>query len=664
VTSSPAAAPLAQLVARSRRLGADRSLVVYGGGNTSAKGTATDAEGIERDVMWVKASGFDMRTADESGYPAVLLEPLLELRGERVMTDEEMTERLRLAMLDDTANRPSIETLMHAFLPFRHVDHVHADSVCALTNHKDGRRVVREALGENWGYVDWMRTGFPLSAVVGGLAECEGVVLAHHGLITWADESDECYARTLAAVARAEEFVAGHRIAAGPPPRHADIPEAALPGLLLALRGALCEPRPRVLRVERGLRGIVDRADLPVLVDAGVSSADHMLRIKPRALVLEGAEPEAAVVAVAKYAADYRAYVGRNEDRMPEGFGPHDALPRVILLPGLGAITTGADVQEAAAAAEIAQHTLSVAAMVADSFGTPEPISDRETFRFDYWPLELFKLNLKPQEPMFAGHAFIVTGAASGIGRGIALDLAAKGASLVLADLDDAGLRALADLLVADGLPEPIVVAGDQSDPVIVTETVDAAVRGYGGLDGVVLNAGIGMTGTLDELTLDQWTSTMRINVSSAFLLTQAGMRAMRAQGKGGSLVYVASKNAFGPGAGFGAYSASKAAMVQLMRIAALEGGSDGIRSNAVNPDAVFDNSRLWDGGLREERAAAHGIKPEELEDFYASRNLLHRRVTTSDVAQSVSFLLSDQSSRTTGCVIPVDGGVANAFPR
>ncbi len=662
--TDPSAAPLAQLVARSRRLGADRSLVVYGGGNTSAKGTAIDAAGVERDVMWVKASGFDLRTADESGYPAVFLDALHELRGERVMSDEEMTERLRLALLDGTANRPSIETLMHAFLPFRHVDHVHADAVCALTNHKDGRRMVREALGENWGYVDWMRTGFPLSAVVGGLSKCDGVVLAHHGIITWADDSDECYARTLAAVARAGEFVAEHRIAAGPPARHDDIPDDDLARLLLALRGALSATRPRVLRVERGLRDIADRPDLSVLVDAGVSSADHMLRIKPRALALAGTDPDTAVAAVAQYADDYRAYVDRNKDHLPAGHEPHDPLPKVILLPGLGAITTGADVQDAAAVAEIAQHTLSVAAMVADSFGTPEPISDRETFRFDYWPLELFKLNLKPQEPMFAGHSIIVTGAASGIGRGIALDLAARGASLVLADLDAAGLSTLAELFVADGLPEPTVVAGDQSEPEVVSATVDAAVRAYGGLDGVVLNAGIGMTGTLDELTLDQWTTTMRINLSSAFLLTQASMRAMRAQGRGGSLVYVASKNAFGPGAGFGAYSASKAGMVQLMRIAALEGGSDGIRSNAVNPDAVFDNSRLWDGGLREERAAAHGIKPEELEDFYASRNLLHRRVTTSDVAQSVSFLLSDQSSRTTGCVIPVDGGVANAFPR
>jgi NAD(P)-dependent dehydrogenase (short-subunit alcohol dehydrogenase family) len=409
---------------------------------------------------------------------------------------------------------------------------------------------------------------------------------------------------------------------------------------------------------------LADRADVAHLVEAGVSSADHMLRIMPRVLALTGSDPVEAVAAVEDYEVEYRAYVERNLELLPSGFEPHEPMPKVVLVPGLGVITTGRDLREAAVLAEIAEHTLTVAASVADTFGTPEPISDHETFRFDYWPLELFKLSLKPQEPMFAGQVIVVTGASSGIGRGIALDLAAKGASLVLADLDAAGLDTLAESIAGDGMPEPVVASGDQSDPDIVTGTVDAAVRAFGGLDGVVINAGIGMTGTLEELTLEQWTSTMRINLSSAFLLTQSAMRAMRAQGKGGSLVYVASKNAFGPGAGFGAYSVSKAGMVQLMRIAALEGGSAGIRANAVNPDAVFDNSRLWDGGLREERAAAHGIKPEELEDFYASRNLLHRRVTTSDVAQSVSFLLSDQSSRTTGCVIPVDGGVANAFPR
>jgi NAD(P)-dependent dehydrogenase (short-subunit alcohol dehydrogenase family) len=234
----------------------------------------------------------------------------------------------------------------------------------------------------------------------------------------------------------------------------------------------------------------------------------------------------------------------------------------------------------------------------------------------------------------------------------------------VLADLDGEGLEEAAERLRERGGAAPVLVAGDQSDEGVVEETVRRAVRDFGGLDGAVINAGIGVTGTLEELTLAQWDSAQRINLTSGFLLTRAAMRVLREQGSGGSLVYVASKNAFGPGAGFGAYSVSKAGMVQLMRIAALEGGGAGIRANAINPDAVFDNSRLWDDGLREERAAAHGIAPGELEDFYASRNILKRRVTTADVAATAAFLLSDASSRTTGAVIPVDGGVAGAFPR
>jgi rhamnulose-1-phosphate aldolase/alcohol dehydrogenase len=654
---------LAQLVSRSQRLGADSTLVVHGGGNTSAKGSV-NRDGAVESVMWVKASGFDMRTSDESGYPAVRLEPLLALHGRSEMSDEEMTEHLAMALLNGGTIRPSIETLMHAFLPFTHVDHVHADAICTLTNHADGPRVVREALGDNWGYVDWMRSGFPLSAVVAELADRDGVVLAHHGLVTWANDSETCLARTLDAVDRATAFIEANRVAPGARPRHEDIPDDDLDRLLLALRGAVSSSGPKVLAIDPRLRTLADRSDLPELIGAGVSSADHMLRMKPRALALRGLDPAAVKAAVAQYVTDYQAYVERNIALLPAGYPAHDPYPKVVLVPGLGAIGAGATLHDAARASEIAHHSLSVAAAVADSFGSPEPIDDRETFRFDYWPLELFKLSLKPQEPMFAGHVFIVTGAASGIGRGIAMDLATKGASLVLADLDLEGLADVAQTLTTAGLPEPAIAPGDQSDPDVVARTVHSAIRTFGGIDGAVLNAGIGMTGTLEELTLDQWNSTLRINLSSAFLLTQASMRAMREQGRGGSLVYIASKNAFGPGAAFGAYSVSKAGMVQLMRIAALEGGAAGIRANAVNPDAVFDNSRLWDGGLREERAAAHGIKPDELEDFYASRNLLHRRVTTTDVAQTVSFLLSDQSSRTTGSVIPVDGGVAAAFPR
>ncbi|MFM7211803.1 MAG: SDR family oxidoreductase, partial [Actinomycetota bacterium] len=643
---------------RSNRIGDDPTLVAYGGGNTSAKGIISDHLGREQRVMWVKGSGADMRGSVAADYPGLRLEELEALRGFDAMSDEEMTDLVARALLDPGSRRPSIETLLHAFLPFTHIDHVHADAICALTNHAEGRRVTAEALGDRFAYVDWIRPGFELSRIVGDLADYDGVVLAHHGLVTWGATTDECWAATRRTVDTAVAYVSAHRIAPGPRPVHADLADDEVERLLLRLRGRLGR---RVLRIDERLRPVADHARVDDIVAGGVSSADHMLRIKPRSLVVRSADE--AVARVDAYAADYEAYVARNAALMPEEFDGHDPLPRVMLVPGVGAITAGASAADAGVLADIALHTHTVAADVVDAFGSPEPLSEVDTFEFDYWPMELYKLTLKPPPPPFAGFVAVVTGSASGIGRGIALELGRLGASLVLADLDGAGVEAAAADVARLG-PQPQVVIGDQSDEATVRATVRAAVRAYGGLDGIVVNAGIGVTGTLEELSLDQWERAQRINLTSGFLLTRESMRVMREQGNGGSLVYVASKNAFGPGAGFGAYSVSKAGMVQLMRIAALEGGPIGIRANAVNPDAVFDNSRLWDDGLREERAAAHGIRPDELEEFYAARNILKRRVTTTDVAASVAFLLSDASSRTTGAVIPVDGGVAGAFPR
>jgi len=656
--------PLHQLVDRSNRIDDDPSLVVYGGGNTSAKGLIIDHLGREQRVMWVKGSGADMRGSVDSDYPALRLDELLALRDRGAMSDEEMTDLVTRALLDPGARRPSIETLLHAFLPFTHIDHVHADAICALTNHANGQQITREALGDGFAYVDWIRPGFELSSIVGDLAHYEGVVLAHHGLVTWAEDSDACYQRTIEVVDRAREFVEAHSIAPGPPARHDDVPDDELEKLLLHLRGAVSRTGHRVLRVDDRLREIADHPKLDTIVAGGVSSADHMLRIKPVSLALPSADAESVTEAVDSYVQQYESYVERNSELMPEGYSGHDPVPRVVLVPGVGAITTGQHMKDASVAADIALHTHSVARTVLEAFGDPKPLSDVETFRFDYWPMELYKLSLKPAPAEFSGRIAIVTGAASGIGRGIALSLARVGCSVALADLDAAGLDDVASAIVEAGGPDPIAIAGDQSDSDIVRRTVRSTVTHFGGLDGVVLNAGVGVTGSLTELTDAQWRSALDINLTSAFFLTRESMRVMREQGLGGSLVYVASKNAFGPGANFGAYSVSKAGMVQLMRIAALEGGSAGIRANAVNPDAVFDNSKLWDGGLREERAAAHGIAPEDLEDFYAARNLLKRRVTTSDVAESVAFLLSDRSSRTTGSVVTVDGGVAAAFPR
>ncbi|MEY2822414.1 MAG: hypothetical protein RLZZ485_50 [Actinomycetota bacterium] len=651
--------PLEELVSRSQRIGSDQSLVVYGGGNTSSKGEIKDHLGRLRKVLWVKGSGADMQYAIDRDYPALYLEELLALEEFKEMNDDLMVDYVTRALVDPTSRRPSIETLLHAFLPARHIDHVHADSICALTNHEKGESATREALGEGFAYVDWIRPGFELSKLVGTLKDYEGVVLAHHGLVVWDENSDRCYQKTMDAVAKADRYL--DSLAKRPESKftHRDVSNSELREILLKLRGKI--GKRQVLKVDKRLAEISKRQDLKEIVAGGAASADHMLRIRPFSLALDPAKLEDGVD---QYRNNYQAYFDRHKETLPAGYSSHGNDPKVILYPGVGAITAAPTSKENQMLGDIAFHTHSVAARVRDCFGQGRTIPESEIFGFDYWPMELFKLKSRPAPKTFEGHIFIVTGAGSGIGRGIAIHLAKNGANLLLADISKDGLDEVAATIAKENGEKPHLLLADQSHEDEVKRTVEEAISHFGGIDGAVINAGIGVSGTLEELSLDKWNQGLAINLTSAFLLTKYTMASLRTQGMGGSLVYVASKNAFAPGAGFGGYSVSKAGMIQLMRIAALEGGAAGIRANAINPDAVFDNSQLWAGGIREQRAAAHGVKPEELEDFYASRNLLHARVRSIDVAETAAFLLSDRSSRTTGSVIAVDGGVAGAFPR
>ena len=651
--------PLEELVSRSQRIGSDQSLVVYGGGNTSSKGEIKDHLGRLRKVLWVKGSGADMQYAIDRDYPALYLEELLALEEFKEMNDDLMVDYVTRALVDPTSRRPSIETLLHAFLPARHIDHVHADSICALTNHEKGESATREALGEGFAYVDWIRPGFELSKLVGTLKDYEGVVLAHHGLVVWDENSDRCYQKTIDAVAKADRYLDSLTKRPESKFTHRDVSNSELREILLKLRGKI--GKRLVLKVDKRLAEISKRQDLKEIVAGGASSADHMLRIRPFSLALDPAQLEDGVD---QYRNNYQAYFDRHKETLPAGYSSHGNDPKVILYPGVGAITAAPTSKENQMLGDIAFHTHSVAARVRDCFGQGRTIPESEIFGFDYWPMELFKLKSRPAPKTFEGHIFIVTGAGSGIGRGIAIHLAKNGANLLLADISKDGLDEVAATIAKENGEKPHLLLADQSHEDEVKRTVEEAISHFGGIDGAVINAGIGVSGTLEELSLDKWNQGLAINLTSAFLLTKYTMASLRTQGMGGSLVYVASKNAFAPGAGFGGYSVSKAGMIQLMRIAALEGGAAGIRANAINPDAVFDNSQLWAGGIREQRAAAHGVKPEELEDFYASRNLLHARVRSIDVAETAAFLLSDQSSRTTGSVIAVDGGVAGAFPR
>lgn len=647
------------LVARSKEIGADQSLVVYGGGNTSAKGEITDHLGRARKVLWVKGSGADMQYGEAVDYPALYLEELLALKAKDQLDDDTMVDYVTRALVDPTARRPSIETLLHAFLPARHIDHVHADAICALTNHESAKSAVQEALGTGFAFVEWLRPGFELSKLVSELGEYEGVVLAHHGLIVWDDDSKKCYEKTRAAVATADKYLATLKNRPRAEFRHQDLSDDQVRELLLKLRGKL--GKKQILRSDNRLRTIADRPDLSKVIAAGAASADHMLRIRPWSCELTN---ETVDSAVDNYRDRYQSYFDANKELLPAGYTSHGNDPKVFLVPGLGMIGAGSSVAETKMLGDIALHTHSVGATVVDSFPAPRALPDREIFGFDYWPMELYKLKLKPKAPPLTGNIIVVTGAGSGIGRGIALHLGSLGASVVLADIDAQGLAKTEAEFAEAKYQRPLLIQGDQSDEIVAQDTINATIANFGGLDGLVLNAGIGVPGTLEELSVENWRKGLEINLTSAFLLAKYGMRALRAQGMGGSLVFIASKNAFAPGAGFGGYSVSKAGMIQLMRIAALEGGAIGVRANALNPDAVFDNSRLWEGGIREQRAKEHGVRPEDLEDFYAKRNILKARVRSIDVARSVAYLLSDDSSRTTGAVIPVDGGVAAGFPR
>ena len=650
---------LDQLIERTRLIGADDNLVVHGGGNTSSKAEVTLEDGQTRRVMWIKASGGDMATATATTFAPLDLDKIDSLRVHQNLSDEEMVELVSQTSLLAGAPRPSIETLLHGFMPYTHIDHVHADAICALTNHASGREATLEALGDEWAYVEWMRSGFPLSKVVEKMGDYRGVILAHHGVITWADSSDECYQETLRVVSLANEYLDARQ----KKPTMAAPPAIDLHEALPRVRSHLSAGRPRILRVDERLRDIASREDIREIVSAGVSSADHMLRIRPFSIVLDNLNDESLQAQFAEYDDRYQEYAARHQAHLPEGYELFDGVPRVALIPGVGAVTVGDTLAEATMLADIAFHTHTVAARVKDCFGEVEAMPEEEIFRFEYWPMELYKLSLKPGPKKFSGKMFIVTGAAGGIGRAITERILSLGGAVIASDLNTDGLATVAEDF-ADLAGDMVTIAGDLTDPDVVRQSVQAAIAHFGGLDGVVVNAGIAVSKELVELSDEDWQRSMDINLTSAFRLTRESLSLMGSQQMGGSLVFIASKNAFAPGAAFGAYSVSKAGLVQLMRIAAIEGGPHGIRSNALNPDAIFDGSELWSNGIREQRAAAHGIEPDQLEDFYATRNLLKVHVRSSDVADATEYLLSEASSRTTGSVIPVDGGVAPGFPR
>ncbi len=684
-----------QLVQVSRWVGAETSLAVWGGGNTSVKLAEPDILGRPVRVLRVKGSGSDLKSVTRRDFPGVRLPEVLALLERDDMGDQEMVDYLARCLQEPGSPRPSIETLLHGFLDAEAVIHTHADAIVGLTNTERGREVVEDLFGKETVWVPYRRPGFRLSrevwTAIRARPEARAIVLEKHGLSTWGATLKDAYLATIDLVTRAEERLrdaARARRPFGPPSvatPDAETRKRVAREVAPVLRGMLGRDRRVVLRFDDGedIRELAGAPEAARLTQVGPATPDHTIYSKRLACFVPLGDPAspAAVVdalraAVAGFVQDYTAYfeAHRHGELMkPGGGGPvapsgtptlTDPYPRVVLLPGLGMFTSGKDARTAGIVADIYRHTVWVI-RAASALGPYASLSAQDAFNVEFWPLELYKLQMAPAEKELARRVALVTGGASGIGRAVARRLAREGAHVVVTDLDAAGARRVAEEAAADAGPaRPLGLGMDVTSEASVEAAVSATVDAYGGLDIVVSNAGIAHSAAIDRMALADWERSFAVNATGHFLVTRAVLRVLKAQGLGGSLVFVATKNVMSPGKDFAAYSASKAAEAQLAKVAALEGGPHGIRVNLVNPDAVFRDSGLWSPEVRHERARAQGIPVEEIEEFYRKRNLLGVSVLPEDVAEAVLFLASDRAAKTTGCTVTVDGGVRDAFPR
>ena len=668
------------LVYTTRLVGADPTLVLWGGGNSSLKTRCADHTGREVRVLWVKGSGSDMRTATAQNFTALRLDDLLLLQQRDQMADEDMVAYQMRCMLEPGQPNPSVETLLHAFIPAPHIYHTHADAICALLDVPDSRSILQDVYGERIGMVPYRRPGFALaksvSRVVHEQGDIDALFLDKHGLVTWGESAEEAYMKTVQAVHKAEKFASTKTIQNGwtapteeTRVRRQDHRHYAA-RLALILRRAISTDERKLLTFDDSAEvlAFLNAPNAKEVAEVGPFTPDHMLHTKAKPLFVD--LPQSIVLddipAIVEKAVDtYREnYVQAFERYKTPGLRMLDPYPRVILIPGIGMFISGKNRRACRIAHELYLHTMSVGQTCA-SIAHYTGLSSKDQFEFEYWPLELYKLTLLPPEKEMSRRIVLVTGAAGAIGRAIAARLVAAGASVILTDVHAEPLQRLSEELnQKSGEHNTVAIPMDVCHESSVTEGFQRAILAYGGLDVIVSNAGIARPGAVEDLSLRDWQESLSVNSTGHFLVCREAMRAFHRQGMGGNIVVVSTKNVLAPGKDFGAYSASKAAQAQLARVLALEGGEYGVRVNMVNPDAVIEGSGLWSKEVREARAAAYGIPVEKLEHYYAMRNLLKTNITGQDVAEAVLFLASDRSSKTTGTMIAVDGGVREAFPR
>jgi rhamnulose-1-phosphate aldolase/alcohol dehydrogenase len=673
---------VAELLERSHVLGADRRNTNYAGGNTSAKAEIRDpATGSPVEVMWVKGSGGDLGTLTAAGLCCVRVDRLRALQDiyPGVEREDEMVALLDHCLVGKGGAAPSIDTPSHGLIETLHVDHLHPDAVIALATAVDGERLTRECFGDRVRWVPWRRPGWQLgldcAAIQRAHPETVGIVLGGHGLTTWGNSSQECQDRSLEAIATAQRFLDERGrpdpfgdVVAGWAPLPVDQRHRRAAALAPVIRG-LCSTDGRVIGHYDDSEVVLDfvaRDAVTRLVPLGTSCPDHFLRTKVRPLLLDTPADADLDTVVARlrelhtgYREEYAAYYQRHAT--PDSPPMRGADPAIVLVPGVGMFSFGRDSQTARIAGEFYVNAINVM-RGAEAVSTYQPIPESEKFRIEYWSLEEAKLQRMPKPKPLQGRVALVTGAGSGIGRSIAHRLAAEGACMVVTDLDgEAAQRAATEIGNRD-----VAVAAkvDVSDEEAVELALREACLAYGGVDIVVNNAGLSISKSLLETTTRDWDLQHQVMARGSFLMSRETARVLSAQGLGGDIVYIASKNAVFAGPNNVAYGAAKADQAHQVRLLAAELGEHGIRVNGVNPDAVVRGSGIFAGGWGEQRAKVYGVSPEDLGKYYAGRTLLKQEVLPEDIAAAVFSLVGGDLRLTTGLLVPVDGGIPAAFLR
>ncbi|MDI7776418.1 bifunctional rhamnulose-1-phosphate aldolase/short-chain dehydrogenase [Asticcacaulis sp. EMRT-3] len=661
-----------RLLYRSNLLGSDLSVTNFGGGNTSAKLTDRDPlSGEAVEVLWVKGSGGDLGSMQRDGFATLYLDRVrgLERLYRGLDFEDEMVGLLPHCTFGLNPRAASIDTPLHAFIPHRHVDHLHPDAVVAIAAIHESRSLTEAVYGDAVGWIGWQRPGFDLGLRMGELLAAHphwrGMVLEGHGLFCWGETARDCYETSIDLIARAATAI-NARIKPRPAP--------AVPAADDLLRRATRLLRPLLTGAKIACRldtpDVRDFVSSPHLlqdVSLGAPCPDHFLRTKPWPLILDPqrllAEDAAAYVAeaVAGFRRRYQAYYERF--CTPGSPAMRDADPVIVLIRDTGALAFAPDATQARIAGEYALNTMNVITG-ARALGHYKPLDEREAFAIEYWALEEAKLKRQPKPGELAGRVACITGAAGGIGRAVAEDILAKGGCVLLTDIDAPRLEAARLELATRFRPDLIrTFVADIGDEAQVMSAFEATFDAFGAIDILVANAGIATAASIEDTTLDLWQQNFRVLADGYFLPAREAFRAMKAGG-GGSIVFVVSKNAVAASGGASAYASAKAAELHLARCLALEGAPHGIRVNVVNPDAVLQGSHIWNGEWRSQRAAAYDLKPDELEDFYRQRSLLKREVLPQDVARAVVFLASDAAAKSTGNILNVDAGHAAAFTR